>query len=183
MAEGDSVPSIQQSTRWTPQQTVDRNGEPIVYEARCLYQELEDAVCRNYATSTCLFTGFIGLLVFCPLYRRRARQVAESWKLYVTDKSLVYTIMYRGLGGCEQPSRIRIPLAYIETVAVNDPLVECGPASCLCSTGPDAVVVTLKQGYRCQYSACCGGRLAFRYAENADEFADAVRRQMSTGSY
>ena len=180
MAEGDSVP--QQSTR-TPQQTVDANGEPIVYEARCLYQELEDALCRNYATNTCLFAGCIGLLVFCPLYRRRSRQVAESWKLYVTDRSLVNTIVSRGLLGCEYPSTIRIPLAYIETVAVNEPLIECGPATCLCSTGPDAVVVTLKREYRSQHGASYSGRLAFRYAENADEFADAVRRQMSAGSY
>ena len=183
MAEDDSVAFIQQPTRWIPQQTADPNGEPIVYEARCLYQELEDAMCRNYATTTCLVAGCIGLLVFCPLYRRRSRQVAESWQLYLTDRSVVYTIVNRELFGCEYPSTLRIPLAYIEAVAVNEPLANCGPATCLCSTGPDAVVVTLKQEYRWQYSACCGGRLAFRYAENADEFAVAVRHQMSAGSY
>ena len=94
------------------------------------------------------------------------------------DRSFVYTIVDSG-----RPSTIRIPLAHIETVAANEPLAECGPATCLCSTGPDAVVVTLKREYRSQYGARCSGRLAFRYAENADEFADAVRRQMSAGSY
>ena len=111
-------------------------------------------------------------------HRRRSREVAASWQLYVTDRSFVYTIVDSG-----HPSTIRIPLAHIETVAANEPLAECGPATCLCSTGPDAVVVTLKREYRSQYGARCSGRLAFRYAENADEFADAVRRQMSAGSY
>ena len=81
------------------------------------------------------------------------------------------------------PSTVRIPLAHIEAVAVNQPLAECGPATCLCSTGPNAVVVTLKREYRSQHGASCNGRLASRYAENADESADAVRRQMSAGSY
>ena len=180
MAESDFVAFIQHEI---PQQTSDPNGEPIVYEARCLYKELEDDLCRNYATNTCLVAGCIGLLLFCPLYRRRSRQVAESWQLYVTDRSFVYTIVQRALFGYEYPSTTRIPLAHIEAVSVNEPLAECGLATCLCSTGPDAVVVTLKREYRWQYAACCGGRLAFRYAENADEFADAVRHQMSTGSY
>ena len=180
MTESDFVAFIQHEI---PQQTADPNGEPIVYEARCLYNELEDALCRNYATNTCAVAGCIGLLLFCPLYRRRSRQVAETWQLYVTDRSFVHTIVQRALFGCEYPSTIRIPLAHIKAVSVNEPLAECGPATCLCSTGPDAVVVTLKREYRWQYSACCGGRLAFRYAENADEFADAVRHQMSTGSY
>ena len=122
--------------------------------------------------------GLIGVLVSWSQHRRRSREVAASWQLYVTDRSFVYTIVDSG-----HPSTIRIPLAHIKAVSVNEPLAECGPATCLCSTGPDAVVVTLKREYRSQYGARCSGRLAFRYAENADEFADAVRRQMSAGSY
>ena len=157
---------------------IDPNGEPIMYKARCLVQQFEDALFRSYSTNVCLLTGLIGVLVSWSQHRRRSREVAASWQLYVTDRSFVYTIVDGG-----HPSTIRIPLAHIEAVSVNEPLAECGPATCLCSTGPDAVVVTLKREYRSQYGARCSGRLAFRYAENADEFADAVRRQMSTGSY
>ena len=181
MAESGSVTFIQQPTQWmqgVPQQSVDPNGEPIVYKARCLVQQFEDALFRSYSTNVCLLTGLIGVLVSWSQHRRRSREVAASWQLYVTDRSFVYTIVDSG-----HPSTIRIPLAHIETVAANEPLAECGPATCLCSTGPDAVVVTLKREYRSQYGARCSGRLAFRYAENADEFADAVRRQMSAGSY
>ena len=89
MAESDFV------AHEIPQQTVDPNGEPIVYKARCLYNELEDALCRSYATNTCVVAGCIGLLLFCPLYRRRSRQVAETWQLYVTDRSFVHTIVHR----------------------------------------------------------------------------------------
>ena len=197
MAESGSVTFIQQPTQWVqsvPQQTVDPNGEPIVYKARCLVQQFEDALFRSYSTNVCLITGCIGVLVSWSQHRRLSRQVAESWQLYVTDRSFVYTIddivrtssyiiyVYTVLVS-GHPSTVRIPLAHIEAVAVNQPLAECGPATCLCSTGPDAVVVTLKREYRSQHGASCNSRLAFRYAENADEFADAVRRQMSAGSY
>ena len=187
MAESGSVTFIQQPTQWVqsvPQQTVDPNGEPIVYKARCLVQQFEDALFRSYSTNvglaceTSLITGCIGVLVSWSQHRRLSREVAESWQLYVTDRSLVYTTLDSG-----HLSTVRIPLAHIEAVAVNQPLAECGPATCLCSTGPDAVVVTLKREYRSQHGASYSGRLAFRYAENADEFADAVRRQMSAGSY
>ena len=182
MAESGSVTFIQQSTQWVqsiPQQlTVDTNGEPIVYKARCLVQQFEDALFRRYSTNVCLSTGLIGVLVSWSKHRRLSRKVAESWQLYVTDRSFVYTILDSG-----HLSSVRIPLAHVEAVVVNQPLAECGPATCLCSTGPDAVVVTLKREYRSQYGASCSGGLAFRYAENADEFADAVRRQMSVGSY
>ena len=181
MAESGSVTFIQQPTQWVqsvPQQTVDPNGEPIVYKARCLVQQFEDALFSSYSTNVCLITGCIGVLVSWSQHRRLSRQVAESWQLYVTDRSFVYSVLVN-----RHPSTVRIPLAHIEAVAVNEPLAECDPATCLCSTDPDAVVVTLKREYRSQHGASCNGRLAFRYAENADEFPDAVRRQMSAGSY
>ena len=144
MAESGSVTFIQQPTQWIQgvlQQSVDPNGEPIVYKARCLVQQFEDALFRSYSTNVCLLTGLIGVLVSWSQHRRRSREVAASWQLYVTDRSFVYTIVDSG-----HPSTIRIPLAHIEAVSVNEPLAECGPATCLCSTGPDAVVVTLKRG-------------------------------------
>ena len=81
----------------------------------------------------------IGVLVSWSQHRRLSREVVESWQLYVTDRSFIYTILDSG-----HPSTVRIPLANIEAVAVNEPLAECGPATCLCSTGPDAVVVHCK---------------------------------------
>ena len=142
MTESGSVTFIKQSTQWVqsvPQQTVDPNGEPIVYKARCLVQQFEDALFRSYSTNVCLLTGCIGILVSWSQHRRLSREVVESWQLYVTDRSFVYTILDSG-----HPSTVRIPLAHIKAVAVNELLAECGPATCLCSTGPDAVVVHCK---------------------------------------
>ena len=71
-------------------------------------------------------------------------------------------------------------MADIERVGANDEIEYncCGLTECQCKAGINTVVVTLKKE-RAMFYKRFGRQLSFYFVENAEEFAEAVSRQMA----
>ena len=73
-------------------------------------------------------------------------------------------------------------MADIERIGANDE-IECNCCGliiteCQCRAGINTVVVTLKKE-RSMFDKCFGRQLSIHFVENAEEFAEAVSRQMA----
>ena len=97
----ESTPAAQRSL---PQQQVirrviDQKGETIVFEATLFKEIFESHLRSNYLASV----GFVLYCICYPCVKRQARKVAESWHLYVTEKTLCFYLVDRNLYGCTFP--------------------------------------------------------------------------------
>ena len=78
---------------------IDDKGETIVFEATILKEEIELRMRASYRAN-------VGSILYCicyPCVKRQARNVAETWRLYVTEKTLCLYFVDRNLYGCSTP--------------------------------------------------------------------------------
>ena len=72
------------------------------FEATLLREKFESNLRSTYLTNVCVY-GPIFYCIFYPCAKRQARIVAESWRFYVTEDTLIYQVVNRSLFGISYP--------------------------------------------------------------------------------
>ena len=205
MAEAADPSSVQViSAQPQPQQSTSAkdteglyNGEEIIFEATCDTNSLKWGIRQNYCCAGLQpVRGIIGVLVvglcllfICvPLAFYCSERVSHSWRLFLTRSQLHYIRKHEShLGNIE----IHLDLSDINYVCVQNAFVDTG--CCSAQNLPLNVVVALKSGckemmlqqieqgfadYTCVQFVNNIVLITFTHCANAEEFVQAVQRQI-----
>ena len=169
------------------QQIFDDKGELILFEGICWSEGLKDFVHRYYCgLGIGCFFG-LGLACCIPIGNCCANKACDTWRLYLTDKSLCFDtkIMYSPQCAYGSSTTFRIALTDIEAIQVVSGIVNAG----CCGYGrkiasPTSIQVEIRLGSPLSAKCCCFWELPFvitvYYCHNANEFVEAVKKQMNT---
>ena len=184
--------------------SIDDRGEAIIKEGICDHTALKIEVANHLGCTTGLALGALGILpLICwcaicyPLGCYCGRKIADSWRLHLTQSMIHHK---RAIpGSCRKGIDIRLDLADISSISVENTTVDegYGPLALCHKIVPTSIKLKLKPGKRQDlippwYSGGCihicinlwqrshGVVVLIRHCANAEEFVEAVKRQMTS---
>lgn len=168
------------------QQTFDDKGELILFEGICWSEGLKHSVDGYYHTlGLRIFCG-LGLTCCIPIGNCCAKKACETWRMYLTDKSLCFdNIMYSPECAYSSSTTVRIALTDIEAIQAVSCVVSAGCWGYGTKIGsPTSIHIEIKPGTPYAPKYCCYWDLPYvmkvYYCHNANELVKAVMKQMNT---
>lgn len=150
------------------------NGDQIIMKAECV-KFFPNFYCSRFlvafvvALIVGLLLGLIIVLIMAPFLVLLAKVAYKEWSLHFTKKAVHYHPAAFG------ERTYTVPLSYIEDVTTGSNTV-----SLVMETSRYCEVVNQPSWVLC---VCCRERVSFDmvYVKNADEFGEAIKRQLATG--
>lgn len=172
------------------QQAFDDNGELILFEGICWREGIKAFVHSYYrALGSACFCG-LGLPCCIPLGNHYANKACDTWRLYLTDKSLCFSdrLMYGPECSNGTIGTVRIAITDIEAIQVQSRVVAVKAGCCNSCYGqqiapPKTIEIEVTRGTPNSVKCCCWDLptvLTVYYCDNADKFVEAVQKQMNT---
>ena len=150
----------------------DENGDEILQEGVCDHAGLCQHICNIYIVSpllislAALLAGLIILIIFIPLAVVTCIRAFKVWRLYLTRRG-VYVM---NIGCCWTKSEDFIPFSDITDVTVD-------LTNKIVSLRMDPETVKKHVPWHSRPLCCTPDAYLIKHVANAQEFADAVKRE------
>ena len=156
----------------------DANGEPIVFKGICWSNGLKANVESHYQSLGLAICVGLGLPCCWPLGIYYGKRACETWRLYLTDKHIYYSITVMNPNSPSATFRI-IALTNIQGIQAATGLVKGG----FCGMGVKiSTPITIQIEQEMPFCGCCCKLptvLQLSHCINAVDFVEAVKRQMN----
>ena len=178
-------PQIGDDSAPVQEQKFDDNGELILFEGICWCDGIKTFLGDYYRRWGKATLCGLGVLCCVPLGNHYANIACDAWQLYLTNKSIYFHERLVYGPGCIART-VCIAITDIEAIQVES-RVETVDEGCGCLgqkiAPPKTIDIEIRKGTP-NAVKCCGWELStvlrLEYCDNADEFVEAVKRQMTT---